>query len=81
MPSFFDINLAKEIKSKYGLASIITANNVFAHADNLLEIIQGVKELLDSDSAYQKMAQQTNPYGDGNACQRIIEALRSKHAN
>ena len=44
-------------------------------------IIQGVKELLDSDSAYQKMAQQTNPYGDGNACQRIIEALRSKHAN
>jgi len=44
-------------------------------------IIQGVKELLDSESAYQKMAQQTNPYGDGNACQRIIEALRSKHAN
>lgn len=41
-------------------------------------IIQGVKELLDSESAYQKMAQQTNPYGDGNACQRIIDALRNK---
>jgi UDP-N-acetylglucosamine 2-epimerase (non-hydrolysing) len=41
-------------------------------------IIRGVKELLDSESAYQKMAQQTNPYGDGNACKRIIEALRNK---
>ena len=44
-------------------------------------IIQGVKELLDSESAYQKMSQQTNPYGDGNACKRIIEALRGEHAN
>jgi UDP-N-acetylglucosamine 2-epimerase (non-hydrolysing) len=41
-------------------------------------IIRGVKELLDSESAYQKMAQQTNPYGDGNACKRIIDALRNK---
>jgi UDP-N-acetylglucosamine 2-epimerase (non-hydrolysing) len=41
-------------------------------------IIHGVKELLDSESAYQKMAQQTNPYGDGNACQRIIDVLRNK---
>ena len=41
-------------------------------------IIHGVKELLDSESADQKMAQQTNPYGDGNSCQRIIDALRNK---
>jgi UDP-N-acetylglucosamine 2-epimerase (non-hydrolysing) len=41
-------------------------------------IIRGVKELLDSESAYQKMAQQTNPYGDGNACKQIIDALRNK---
>lgn len=41
-------------------------------------IIHGVRELLDSESVYQKMAQQTNPYGDGNACQRIIDALRSR---
>ena len=41
-------------------------------------IIHGVKELLDSELAYQKMARQTNPYGDGNACQRIINALRNK---
>lgn len=41
-------------------------------------IIQGAKELLDSESAYQQMAQKTNPYGDGNACKRIIEVLRNK---
>jgi UDP-N-acetylglucosamine 2-epimerase (non-hydrolysing) len=41
-------------------------------------IIRGVKELLDSELAYQKMAKQTNPYGDGNACKRIIDALRNK---
>ncbi len=41
-------------------------------------IIQGVKKLLDSESAYQKMAQETNPYGDGNACKRIIDVLRIK---
>jgi UDP-N-acetylglucosamine 2-epimerase (non-hydrolysing) len=45
-------------------------------------IIQGVKELLDDrNSAYKKMAKQTNPYGDGQACNRIIEALRSQHAD
>lgn len=44
-------------------------------------IIQGVKELLDdSSSAYIKMAKKTNPYGDGQACNRIIEALRSERA-
>ena len=52
LPSFFDINLAKEIKSKYGLASIITANNVFAHADNLLEIIRGIKEILSDEGVF-----------------------------
>jgi len=41
-------------------------------------IIQGVKELLDSESAYLQMAHKTNPYGDGNACKRIIEVLRNK---
>ncbi len=43
-------------------------------------IIYGVKELLDSESEYQKMAQQTNPYGDGQACKRIIDVLRGAHA-
>lgn len=34
------------------------------------------KELLENQSAYEKMAQATNPYGDGKACERIVEALK-----
>lgn len=44
-------------------------------------IIQGVKELLDNQSTYEQMAKTTNPYGDGQACNRIIEVLRSQHAD
>jgi len=52
LPLFFDINLANKIKSEYGYASVITANNVFAHADNLLEIVQGIKELLSDEGVF-----------------------------
>lgn len=33
------------------------------------------KELLEDQSAYEKMAQASNPYGDGFASKRIVEAL------
>ena len=44
---FFTSELAEEIQKTDGSAMVITANNVFAHADNLDEIIFGVKKLLD----------------------------------
>ncbi|MEA4989203.1 MAG: UDP-N-acetylglucosamine 2-epimerase (non-hydrolyzing) [Anaerovorax sp.] len=34
------------------------------------------KELLENKDAYDKMAQSTNPYGDGKACEHIIKALK-----
>lgn len=33
-------------------------------------------ELLTDDAAYEKMAQASNPYGDGHASERIVEALK-----
>ena len=33
------------------------------------------KELLTDQGAYEKMAHASNPYGDGFASQRIVEAL------
>ncbi len=33
-------------------------------------------ELLNDANAYNSMAHAVNPYGDGNACRRIVEALR-----
>jgi UDP-N-acetylglucosamine 2-epimerase (non-hydrolysing) len=38
-------------------------------------IYKMAKELLDSDDAYKKMSHAVNPYGDGNACKRISQAL------
>ncbi|MFH1061459.1 MAG: UDP-N-acetylglucosamine 2-epimerase (non-hydrolyzing) [Candidatus Omnitrophota bacterium] len=38
-------------------------------------IVKHVKLLLNSDSAYQKMAKSANPYGDGSAARRIVKAI------
>lgn len=38
-------------------------------------IIAMASELLDDPSAYERMAKAVNPYGDGNACKRIAEAI------
>ena len=41
-------------------------------------IIRMAKELLDNKDEYNKMAQANNPYGDGNASERIVKAILSK---
>ena len=38
-------------------------------------IVQEAKRLLDNKSEYVKMAKASNPYGDGHAAERIVEAL------
>lgn len=39
------------------------------------KIILAVKKLLDSRSAYNKMAKSVNPYGDGKAAKRIVDII------
>jgi UDP-N-acetylglucosamine 2-epimerase (non-hydrolysing) len=39
-------------------------------------IVQNVRELLDNSDSHHAMAHAHNPYGDGNACARIVEKLR-----
>ncbi|HWK22015.1 MAG TPA: UDP-N-acetylglucosamine 2-epimerase (non-hydrolyzing) [Ureibacillus sp.] len=38
-------------------------------------IYELAKELLEDDAAYEKMAHASNPYGDGHASKRIVDAL------
>ena len=38
-------------------------------------IVENVSTLLTDSAAYRRMARATNPYGDGNACGRILAAL------
>ena len=39
-------------------------------------IVSEVSTLLEDQSAYKAMSQAVNPYGDGKACRRIVDALR-----
>ena len=49
---FFTVDMAKKIVEKYGKAKVITANNVFAHIDDIDGIILAVKELLSDDGVF-----------------------------
>ena len=42
------------------------------------KIMNEVSVLLDDDAAYKKMSQAVNPYGDGKACHRIVDALTDR---
>lgn len=39
------------------------------------KIVQVTNELINDDNKYNSMAQAINPYGDGKACQRIIDVI------
>jgi SAM-dependent methyltransferase len=49
---FFDPTLAGAILERHGAASVITANNVFAHVDDLGGVAQGVRTLLAPDGIF-----------------------------
>lgn len=51
-PDFFTSALAKQIHEENGPAALICANNVFAHADNLADIVVGIRSLLASDGVF-----------------------------
>lgn len=52
LPQFFTPKLAKQVVKKYGRATIITANNLYANIDNLDELTLGVKQLLTPDGVF-----------------------------
>ena len=49
---FFTPKLSAKIKQERGLAQVITANNVFAHTDNLVGIVNGIRELLAPEGVF-----------------------------
>ena len=50
--AFFDFEVSEHIKKNYPKASIISANNVFAHCDDLIGIIRGVKNILSQNGVF-----------------------------
>ena len=52
LPEFFSSGVARSVRKTHGAARVITANNVFAHADDLAEILRGVRILLRDDGIF-----------------------------
>jgi UDP-N-acetylglucosamine 2-epimerase (non-hydrolysing) len=53
----------------------VDAGTVKLVGTNVGSIISNVSELLTNESVYKEMSFAHNPYGDGKACQRIVDAL------
>ena len=54
----------------------LTAGTVKLVGTDYNKIVNEVSALLDNEEYYNKMSQAVNPYGDGLACERIIEYLQ-----
>jgi len=54
----------------------LAAGTVKLVGTNSDKIVQEAQKLLDDKAAYDKMSQAHNPYGDGKACERIIQFIK-----
>ena len=52
IPDFFTSGLAGKIRDEQGSAALFCANNVFAHIDNMSDVIKGIPLLLSDDGAF-----------------------------
>ena len=50
--AFFDLELARRFRAERGPARCITANNVFAHIDDLSGVVRAVRTLLADDGVF-----------------------------
>jgi UDP-N-acetylglucosamine 2-epimerase (non-hydrolysing) len=56
----------------------VAAGTVRLVGSNSDRIVSACRELLDDSGRYDEMARAHNPYGDGRACERIVERLAGK---
>lgn len=56
----------------------VMAGTVRLVGTNKESIISSVQELLDNTKTYQQMAKANNPYGDGDASQKIVDFIKAK---
>lgn len=56
----------------------VAAGTVKLVGTDTSKIISEVNRLLDDTTYYQKMSHAHNPYGDGRACQRIVDVLKQE---
>ncbi len=49
---FFGESMARQILDDYGQAKVVSANNVFAHIDDIKSVVRGVRQLLQDDGVF-----------------------------
>lgn len=49
---YFGVDVAREVKAKYGPASVVTAANCFAHIEDVHAIVDGIVEMLKPDGVF-----------------------------
>lgn len=52
VPDFLTVALARDLRREHGPAKLVTANNVFAHADDLKEVADACRVLLDVSGTF-----------------------------
>ncbi|MBN3081111.1 MULTISPECIES: non-hydrolyzing UDP-N-acetylglucosamine 2-epimerase [Pectobacterium] len=56
----------------------VEAGTVKLVGTEVTSLVDAVSMLLTDEEAYQAMSRAHNPYGDGQACQRIVDALKNR---
>lgn len=59
----------------------VSAGTVKLVGTSTVDIVRELNKLLQDPEAYQTMSYSHNPYGDGNACKRILDALLNNKAD
>lgn len=59
----------------------VEAGTVKLVGTNKESIINEAQKLIEDENEYNTMSKAHNPYGDGNACERIVEFIRTSHIN
>lgn len=57
IPELLSLRLAREIRQKHGPAHVVSVFNAFAHADNLGEMAESIRHMLDADGVFAFEAQ------------------------
>lgn len=55
----------------------VEAGTVRLVGTDVVKIVDAVSQLLTDENEYQAMSRAHNPYGDGHACQRIVDAIKN----
>ena len=50
--AFFSRRVAAEVRAEHGPAAVVLANNVFAHLDEMEDIVGGIADLLDDEGVF-----------------------------